>query len=217
MNPDEQSLRESLVTAARRLDVLGLNRGSTGNLSHRFGGGMFITPTGATAEDLGPEDLVWVGPGRTRRGLWEPSSEWLFHNALYAVRPEFNAIVHTHSVHATALACLKRGIPAFHYMVAVAGGVDIRCAPYRLFGTDALSQVVQAAMTDRKACLLAHHGLVAAGVDLPQAMKIAIEVEALAESYLEAAAVGVPPVLSPEEMSAVIEKFRSYGKTQSRA
>jgi L-fuculose-phosphate aldolase len=212
----EHALREGIVAAMRRLDALGLNRGSTGNVSNRLGDGMLITPTGMGADDVRPQDLVWRGDDNTLRGNWQPSSEWPFHRAVYAARPDLNAVVHTHSVHATALACLERPLPAFHYMVAVAGGDSVPCTAYHTFGTEALSIAVAHAMRDRQACLLAHHGLVAAGESLAQAMKIAHEIETLCEIYLKALAVGEPAVLDGAQMAEVIAKFRTYGKTARR-
>ena len=128
------------------------------------------------------------------------------------VGEDLHAVVHTHSVHATALACLRRELPAFHYMVAVAGGDSVPCVPYHLFGTQALSSAVAQALRHRDACLMANHGLVAAGPTLARAMKVAQEVESLCEAYLAALAVGEPVVLSGPQMQAVIERFRSYGK-----
>jgi L-fuculose-phosphate aldolase len=218
MNDDEQPLREQALQAIRKLDALGLNRGSTGNLSHRCarGGvdGMLITPTGMGADQLRAQDLVWVGVDGHVQGDWQPSSEWHFHQAILAARPDVQAVVHSHAVHATALACLDRPLPPFHYMVAVAGGDSVPLVPYHLFGTTALSAAVAAALQDRDACLLAHHGLVAAGASLARAMKVMIEVEALCEVYLKALAVAEPRCLSGEEMAAVIERFRHYGQTR---
>jgi L-fuculose-phosphate aldolase len=119
-----------------------------------------------------------------------------------------------HSPHATALACLRRGLPAFHYMVAVAGGDNVPCTPYHLFGTEALSQAVGAAFLDRQACLMANHGLVAAGATLAQALKVAIEIEALCGIYLQACTLGEPAVLSSEQMAEVTERFKRYGKSR---
>ncbi len=208
----ESDLRTAMLAALRRLDTAGLNRGSTGNLSHRCGEGLLITPTGMGADDIAPEDLVWLGFDGTRRGRLKPSSEWHFHQALYRARPELHAIVHTHATFATALACLRRELPAFHYMVAVAGGDSVRCAPYRLFGTEALSDAVVEAMHERKACLLATHGMVSAGATLREAMKVMTEIESLCQTYLAALAVGEPALLSGAEMAAVIERFRGYGQ-----
>lgn len=204
--------REAMVAALQTLDRQGFNRGSTGNLSVRDGAGMWITPTGMGADDTGPDDLVWVGWDGSVRGRWQPSSEWHFHRAIYAGRADVAAVVHAHSTHATALACLERSVPAFHYMVAVAGGDSVPCVPYHLFGTEALSQAVASALRDRLACLLAHHGLVAAGPTLARAMKIAVEVESLCEVYLKALAVAEPRVLDADQMAEVIAKFWHYGQ-----
>ena len=209
---DGAAPREDMLAALVELDARGLNRGSSGNLSCRVGEGMLITPTGMSAGGIEPDDLVWLGFDGARRGRLAPSSEWHFHAALYRARPELHAVVHTHATYCTALACLRRDLPAFHYMVAVAGGDSVRCAPYRLFGTEALSEVVVEAMQDRKACLLATHGAVSAGATLREAMKVMIELEALCRSYLAALAVGTPAILSAQEMAEVIEKFRTYGQ-----
>lgn len=215
----EAQVREAVVAAVRRLDALGMNRGSTGNASHRWArdgvDGMLITPTGMGGE-LQAADLVWVGVDGRVQGAWQPSSEWHFHLASYRARPDLQAVLHTHSVHATALACLDRPLPAFHYMVAVAGGDDVPLVPYFTFGTQALSQAVAAALQHRDACLLAHHGLVAAGRSMARAMKVLQEVESLCEVYLKALAIAEPVVLSTAQMAEVIEKFRTYGQTARR-
>lgn len=213
-------LRRQALAALQRLDALGMNRGSTGNLSLRLAWdgrpGMLITPTGMAADELQPDDLVWLGEDGTLHGRWKPSSEWPFHQALYRRRPDLHAVVHTHAVNATALACLERRLPPFHYMVAVAGGDDVPLAGYHTFGTEALSQAVASAMAARDACLLAHHGLVTAGPTLARAMKVMQEVEALCEVYLKALAVGEPPLLDEAQMAEVIEKFRHYGQPAPR-
>jgi L-fuculose-phosphate aldolase len=214
--PSDATLRDSAVAAVRRLDALGMNRGSTGNVSLRQGQGMLITPTGMGADDLRGEDMVWRGWDGSLRGAWEPSSEWHFHQAVYLARPQLNAIVHTHSVHAAALACLRRPLPPFHYMVAVAGGHDVPCVPYHLFGTDALSAAVATAFAERDACLMANHGLVAAGATLARAMKVLQEIESLCEVYLNALAVGEPALLTRAQMDEVIEKFSGYGRAARR-
>jgi L-fuculose-phosphate aldolase len=215
---DETTLRAQAVAAVRRLDALGLNRGSTGNLSVRLArgarAGMLITPTGMGGDDLAQADLVWVGDDGEVQGDWAPSSEWPFHRAAYRRRPDVNAVVHTHSVHAAALSCLGRGLPPFHYMVAVAGGDSVPCTPYHVFGSEALSAAVGDALAGRNACLMAHHGLVAAGTTLAQAAKIAAEIEALCEMYLKLLPLGEPPRLAPAQMAEVIDKFRTYGRTR---
>jgi len=216
MSDDE--LRREAVAAIARLDELGLNRGSTGNLSVRApAGGFWITPTGMPPEEIVPASLVLLADdGSVRQGEWAPSTEWPFHRAIYRARPDLNAVVHMHSPHATALACLRRGLPAFHYMVAVAGGDSVPCTPYHLFGTEALSQAVAEAFAERQACLMANHGLVAGGATLAQAMKVAVEIEALCGIYLQALAVGEPALLSGAQMAEVIERFKSYGKARRR-
>jgi L-fuculose-phosphate aldolase len=209
---DERQLRNAIIAAVRRLDALGLNRGSTGNMSARSGDGFLVTPTGMPPGALLPQDLPLMHPDGTWRGERNPSSEWRFHRDIYAARPEADAVVHTHSPFATTLACLHRGVPAFHYMVAIAGGKDIRCAPYATFGTQELSDYALQALEGRKACLLANHGLIALGESLAQAFTVAIEVESLCEQYWRALQVGEPHLLPDAEMDRVIEKFRSYGQ-----
>lgn len=215
---DESAHRAQAVQAMVRLDMLGLNRGSTGNLSLRCARdgrpGMLITPTGMGADALRAQHMVWVGDDGAVVGDWLPSSEWHFHQATYAARADVNAVVHTHSVHATALACLQRELPPFHYMVAVAGGDSVPCTAYHGFGSVALSQAVAQALATRDACLMAHHGLVAAGTTLASAMKVAIEVEALCEIYLKLLPLGEPARLSTLQMAEVLEKFRHYGQAR---
>jgi L-fuculose-phosphate aldolase len=206
-------IRADAVAAVQRMDALGMNRGSTGNLSVRAGAGMLITPPGMGADELRPQDMVWCGWDGSVRGDWKPSSEWHFHQAIYLARPDLHALLHTHSTHAAALACLRRELPAFHYMVAIAGSDHVPCVPYHLFGTEALSQAVAGAMVGVDACLLGNHGLIAAGTTLPKAMKVLQEIESLCEVYLKALAVGEPAVLSREQMADVIAKFAGYGKT----
>ncbi|WP_242036354.1 class II aldolase/adducin family protein [Cyanobium sp. FACHB-13342] len=211
----EAELRQQLVTVARRLNASGLNQGTSGNLSVRIPGGLLITPSSLPYELMQPQDLVALdlAGGCRDGGSRRPSSEWRLHADILAGRPEIAAVLHCHSIHATALACHGRAIPPFHYMTAVAGGDDIRCAPYATFGTAELSDLAVAALVDRRACLLAQHGQVALGASLDQALRIAIEVETLAQMYLQALQLGEPPLLSPEQMAAVHHQFRTllYG------
>ena len=213
----EPSLREQLVAVARRMNASGLNQGTSGNLSARIPGGLLITPSSLPYEAMEPADLVAIeSSGRPRDAMARrPSSEWRLHADVLTARPEFQAVLHCHPVHATALACHDRGIPPFHYMTAVAGGDDIRCAPYATFGTDQLSQLTVESMRGRKACLLARHGLVSAGETLDQALRIAVEVETLARMYLQALQLGEPPLLSPEQMKAVHAQFQGLHYGQS--
>lgn len=214
---DSASLRAELVQTARAMNSAGINVNKAGNVSARCTRGtregLLITPTGVAYEKLQPIDLVFLHlADGAPIGTLAPSSEWRFHLDLYRARPEFRAIVHTHSPAATALACHGRGIPPFHYMVAAAGGSDIRCAPYRTFGTQALSDVALTALAERRACLLAHHGVIACGESLDDALALAREVEHLAGMYLAASVLGEPPRLPEAEMGQVLQKFTGYGQ-----
>lgn len=208
---NESILRQQLADFATRSVELGLNQGSSGNLSVRCGEGFLVTPSGLPTDGRAPEEMVWMGMDGQVEGDPKPSSEWRFHRDIYQARPELHAVVHAHSPQAVSLACLRRGLPAFHYMVAVAGGRDIRCSGYATFGTQALSDQVLAAMDGRLACLLANHGLVAAGRDLDQALHVALEVEALCGQFWRASLLGEPVLLSDGEMDEVLERFKSYG------
>lgn len=209
----EESLRKAVITGCRDLSRLGLTHGTSGNIGLRLDEmRFFVSPTGMAYDVLDPEDI----PLMDMQGRWfgrrRPSSEWRFHRDIFRCRSEVRAIVHTHSRHATSLACTGRGIPPFHYMVAVAGGADIRCAPYFTFGTQELSDAVVAALEGRSACLLANHGVIAVGASLPAALVLAGEVENLAAQYAAALTLGGIRMLDDAEMRRVIDKFRSYGK-----
>jgi L-fuculose-phosphate aldolase len=208
----DDALRAEIIATAIRMNASGINRGKSGNVSARTATGFLITPTGLTYESLQPEDIVAVTLAGTASGSRLPSSEWRFHRDIYAACSEAGAIVHAHSSFATSLACLGRDIPAFHYMVAVAGGKDIRCAPYATFGTQDLSDAALTALAGRRACLLANHGMIAMGPSLEAALALAIEVEALAEQYWRALQIGEPNLLSDAEMDVVLEKFKHYGQ-----
>jgi len=197
------------------MNSLGINRGTSGNVSARWKRGFLITPSGRRYEDTKPADVVFVNAAGKPSGKWVPSSEWRFHHDIYRNRSDANAVVHTHSSFATTLACLGKDVPAFHYMIAVAGGNSIRCAPYATFGTQKLSDNALKALRDRNACLLANHGMIATGSNPETALALAIEVEALCEQYWRALQIGKPKILSPREMSIVIRKFSSYGKASN--
>lgn len=204
--------RSELVLFGRKLSEKGLNQGTSGNLSVRVEDGFLVTPTAAACDALEPEDLVFVSlEGDVEQGARRPSSEWRIHRDLYVSRIDFGAIVHAHSMFSTTLSMVRMDIPAVHYMVAVAGGNDIRCAPYATFGSQELSDGVVQAMTDRKACLMANHGMVAAASTLPEAFGIAVEVETLAAQYWRALQVGRPHVLDDAQMESVRESLRRRG------
>jgi L-fuculose-phosphate aldolase len=204
-------LREQLLTISRKLCELGLNRGTSGNASVRDGAGFLVTPTGMTVEEMTPHDMVWMSFDGKVQGERQPSSEWRFHRDILQARPETGAVIHTHAMFATTLACLQREIPPFHYMIAVAGGDTIRCAPYALFGSQALSDAALAALQDRRACLLANHGMLATGRDLDQALALTVEVETLCEQYWRALQAGEPHLLTAAQMAEVMEQFKDYG------
>lgn len=217
----EIDLRQQLLDAAQQLSVLGLTAARSGNVSARYGQGMLITPSGVAYSQLSAEDLVYCDfkgqglSGVLKAPVYQPSSEWHFHAQIYQHKLEINAVVHTHSDYATALACQQRGIPAFHYMVAAAGGHDIPVTGYEIFGSEALSKQVVSALAERKACLLAHHGVVACGADVLAALELAQEVESLARQYCLVLNLGEEKLLSPQQMQQVLDKFEHYGQPQS--
>ncbi|MGE0025290.1 MAG: L-fuculose-phosphate aldolase [Hyphomicrobium sp.] len=210
---EEMRLRQEVVATALAMSRSGLSPGSSGNVSARFADGMLITPTGIAYADIKARDIVFVaGDGKVPGKQKKPSSEWQFHLAAYKARRDMGAVVHTHSLHAVVLACAGRSIPAFHYMVAISGGIDIPVLPYATFGTEKLAQNVGRGLADRQACLMAHHGAIAIGKTLRDALALAHEVEILAEQYTKVLAIGPPAVISEEEMRVVLDKFKSYGQ-----
>ncbi len=214
---DETEARLEVLETALGMSRKGLSPGRSGNVSRRFGGGMLITPSGMPYETLSRDDIVFVGPtGELRDGERQPSSEWRFHLAAYAVREDIGAVVHTHSMHATVLASAHREIPAFHYMVAIAGGKNIPLVPYATFGTEALSRHVAKGLKKRNACLMANHGQTAVGATCAKALELAGEVEVLAEQYWKVLAIGKPKLLSDEEMERVLQLFQGYGQNAQK-
>jgi len=209
-----QPMRAALVATAQALDAQGFMPSKSGNLSVRTAGGFLITPAGLPYAETTADDLVEVGAnGDVAAGSRRPSSEWRLHAAIYAARPEAGAVVHTHSPHATALACARVPIPPFHYMIALGGGDDIPCADYATFGTPALAEACIAALAGRRATLLANHGVVALGATLAGARTLAQEVENLARQYLALRAAGLPPVLlTAAELRDVFAGFADYGR-----
>jgi L-fuculose-phosphate aldolase len=208
----EDELRQQIIDTALLLSGKGLNRGASGNLSVRFERGFLITPTGLPADEMEKDDIVVMGLDGRHQGACRPSSEWRFHRDIYAAREDVHAIVHTHSTFATTLACMGKDVPAFHYMVAAAGGRSIRCAPYATFGTQLLSDYALAALESRLACLLGNHGLIVVGATLKKTVALTIEVESLCEQYWRTLQVNGANLLSDEEMDRVLLKFNSYGQ-----
>lgn len=206
-------VRRQLVAAARRSVELGLNHGTTGNLSARWRDVVLVTPSGMPCDGLREEDLVPIGmDGAPAPGAGRPTSEWRLHLDIYRSRPDVEAIVHAHPVFSTTLACCRLDLPAVHYMLAAAGTDRVRCAPYATFGTEALSHAAVAALGQANACLLANHGLVTVGGDLAGALRVAAEVEHVAELYWRARQLGTPAILTSSEMAEVAGRFRGYGR-----
>ena len=219
MNPATASratLSQAVIDTCLAMNTQGINQGNAGNISQRFEDGFLITPSAIAYERLQPGDVVYVGMDGSSRESLAPSSEWRMHRDIYVNHPDAGAVLHAHSTFATALSCLRGDIPAFHYMIAVAGGADIRCADYALFGTQALSDNMLAALTNRRACLLGTHGMICFHDDLDKALWLGVEVETLARQYWHARQAGEPVILSAVQMTEVLEKFKSYGKQPGR-
>lgn len=206
-------VREHVVAACRDMVAAKLVSGTSGNISVRTADGMLITPSGVDYATMTGGDLVELKLSGVRisEGARRASTEWRMHARIYQAREDVRAVVHTHSVYATALACLRRPIPAFHYMVAAAGGTDIPCAQYATFGTEELAAHAVAALTDRNACLLANHGVIAVGRSLDAALTLAGIVETLAQQYCIALQVGEPVLLTDAQMAEALEAFVGYG------
>jgi L-fuculose-phosphate aldolase len=211
---EEARLRADIVRIAQAMDRAGFAPTKSGNVSARWRDRLLITPSGRPYAAMTDGDLVALDlDGGVRAGTRKPSSEWRLHASIYRARPDAQAVVHTHSPRATALSCARRGIPAFHYMIAFCGGTDVRCAAYATFGTQALADNAVATLDGRKAALLANHGVVALGATLEGAYAIAAEIENLAGQYLALLAAGLEPViLDAAEIARVAETFSAYGK-----
>ena len=212
MSKDIQK-RQELIDTVQKFSITGLGVGTSGNLSVRSDEGFIITPSGVPYSELETKLLVEMSDaGEVIKGDLLPSSEWRFHKDIYLSHEDANAIVHVHSPFATAVSCVRKDIPSFHYMIAVAGGDTIRCADYATFGTEELSQNAVKALKDRQACLLANHGMIALGKNISSAFKMAQEVEELAKQYYYSLQMGTPVILDSEEMRIILEKFKTYGK-----
>ena len=206
--------RQSIIEACLQMNQLGINQGTSGNISLRHEGGMLVTPTGTPYDAMQPEQIVFMNLDGSFDAKQRPSSEWRFHRDILTARPEVNAIVHAHPTYATILAIMGLEIPPIHYMIACTGGDTIRCAPYATFGTEALSQHAVAALEERSACLLAHHGMIAIGPSLGKAMWLAVEVETLARQYHGCLQIGTPPLLSKAEIENVRTRMAGYGRAE---
>jgi L-fuculose-phosphate aldolase len=210
----DREKRQSIIDACLRMNATGINQGTSGNISLRHGDGMLITPTSTPYEAMKPEQIVYMHLDGNHAPSQRPSSEWRFHRDIFKARPEVQAIVHAHPPYSTMLAIMGREIPPVHYMVAVAGGDTIRCAPYATFGTQELSEHAVRALEGRLACLLEHHGMIAVGPSLPKAMWLAVEVETLARQYHGCLQIGTPPLLSKEEIEKVRLRMAGYGHAE---
>jgi L-fuculose-phosphate aldolase len=211
MDDAEYALRKEIVATCLAMDRRGINQGTSGNVSARWKDGLLITPSGLAYDTMAPEDIVMLAMDGTPTGANTPSSEWRFHLDILKNRPEFNAVVHAHPLHCTAIAITRETIPAVHYMIAAAGGPTIRCADYATYGTAELSTNALAALEDRNACLLANHGLIACAPTLRRALWLACEVETLAHQYIIARQFGTPVVLEDDEIERVRKRFSGYG------
>jgi L-fuculose-phosphate aldolase len=215
--PSRTQLSKQVIDSCLAMNAHGINQGSAGNISVRYQDGFLITPSGMAYDRLKPEHIVLVGLDGNSQDTLNPSSEWRMHRDIYVNRAEAGAVLHAHSIFATALSCLRNDIPAFHYMIAVAGGHSIRCADYALFGTQTLSDHMLSALDGRRACLLGTHGMICFHHNLDKVLWLGVEVETLAKQYWHACQAGEPVILSDQQMDEVLQKFQSYGKQPTQA
>ncbi len=214
MKKEEKALREEIIRQCRWMNATGLNQGTSGNISVRFGDRMLITPSAIPYDAMKPE-MIAAMPIEGDYGAWEgphkPSTEWRFHLDILRERPDMGSVVHTHATYCTVLAICGKGIPPVHYMMAAFGGMDIRCAPYARFGTAELSRHALTALLGRNACLLANHGMIALGTNLAKAMWTAVELETIARQYYLSLQIGGPNLLTESQIAETMEGFGSYG------
>lgn len=210
---DEATARAAMVETARAMNARGINQGTSGNIGVRLDGGHFlVTPSGVPYDDMRPGDIVRMSFDGSFSGDFAPSTEWRVHRDILAARDDVDTVIHAHPLYCTSLSCLRRDIPPFHYMVAVAGGTNIRCADYATVASQALSDNALAALRGRKACLLANHGMIAIGKGLDKTLALAVEVETLAAQYCHALRIGEPVLLDDAEMARVLALFKDYGR-----
>ncbi|WP_026608501.1 class II aldolase/adducin family protein [Methylocapsa acidiphila] len=207
----EFAARQSIIDACLRLERQGVNQGAAGNISLRWKDGLLLTPSGMPYDVMTPDDIVFMNMDGSYDHEFAPSSEWRFHRDILHARPDVGAIVHAHPIYCTAFAICGMEIPAAHYMIALAGGPTVRCAPYATYGTAELSELVLEALSGRTCALMANHGMVATGVDLREALWIAVELETLCKQYATALQVGTPKLLDEAEVAKNVEKFKNYG------
>jgi L-fuculose-phosphate aldolase len=214
MTADELAKRQAIIDACRRMNALGINQGTSGNISVRHGAGLLITPTSVPYDAMTPDQIVFMAMDGSHAPEQRPSSEWRFHLDILRARDDVNAVVHAHPTYCTILAIMGLEIPPVHYMIAAAGGDSIRCAPYATFGTAELSEHALRALVGRHACLLDHHGMIATGKTLDKAMWLAVEVETLARQYHGCLQIGNPPLLSSDEIERVRQRMAGYGMAE---
>ena len=211
-------LKQKIIKFAKNLNITNLSPLRSGNLSIRYNlknkaEGFLITPSGKKYDDISIKDIVFVSlKGEYDKKGLEPSSEWRFHQDIYINQNNCNAIVHAHSINAIALSSHRINIPAFNYMVAVAGGFDIKCAEYETFGTRKLSKNILSALRNRSACLIGNHGQIAFGENLEKTFELAQEIENICHQYINAIRIGIPKILSKKEIKIVLGKFKNYKK-----
>ena len=214
MDQKELELRREIVAAARQMNASGLNQGTSGNISARYGDRMLITPSAIPYETLAPEELASL-PLEGEYGSWDgplrPSTEWRFHLDITRARPEVGAIVHAHSTYCTTLAICRKEIPACHYMIAASGGPNIRCAGYATYGTKELSEFALKALEGRTCCLLGNHGMIATGANLEKAKWLAVELETIAKQYYHTLLIGGPVILTEEQIAETAAAMKGGG------
>lgn len=214
MTADELAKRQAIIDACRRMNALGINQGTSGNISVRHVDGLLVTPTSVPYDAMTPDQIVFMAMDGAHAPDQKPSSEWRFHRDILKSRPDVNAVVHAHPTYCTILAIMGMEIPPVHYMIAAAGGDSIRCAPYATFGTAELSEHAVRALEGRLACLLDHHGMIAIGKSLDKAMWLAVEVETLARQYHGCLQIGRPPLLPSDKIERVRQRMAGYGLSE---
>lgn len=214
----EDIIRRSIIESCRAMNASGLNQGTSGNISVRYGESMLISPSSIPYDEV-TADMIASMPITGERGAYDgpkvPSVEWPFHLDIMRSRPDVNAVVHTHAPFSTILAIARKPIPACHYMIAAFGGNDVRVADYARYGTQDLSDSVLRALEGRTACLMANHGMLACGDSLKKAMWRAVELETIAKQYYHSLLIGGPALLPDEEIAGVVAAFSGYGLKES--